>query len=73
MNEFDRQMKKDSAEGTVLGIIIGIIIIAFIILYFMAILIAGLGAIIGGFYSIKNHVLSFKHNVVDSNRNLKSV
>lgn len=73
MNEFDRQMKKDSAEGTVLGIIIGIIIIAFIILYFMAILIVGLGAIIGGFYSIKNYVLSFKHNVVDSNRNLKSV
>lgn len=73
MSEFDRQMKKDSAEGTGLGIIIGIIIIAFIILYFMAILIAGLGAIIGGFYSIKNYVLSFKHNVVDSNRNLKLV
>lgn len=70
-DEIDKELKRGSEEGTVFGIIFAIIFIAFIILYFMIIIVAGLGAIIGGYYSIKNYILAFKHNVIDSNRKPK--
>ena len=38
----------------------------------MAIIVYG-GAFIGGFHSLKNYFISFKHNVYDSNRNPVSV
>lgn len=44
------------------------IIIAVIVVMIIVSLIAYGGAFIGGFYSIKNYFVSFKHNVYDSNK-----
>ena len=49
------------------GWIITIVIAIFVIAVVCAIIFYG-GAFIGGFHSIKNYILAFKHNVVDSNR-----
>lgn len=67
-DEIDKELKRGNEEGTVFGIIFAILFIAFIILYFMIIIVAGLGIIIGGYYSIKNYIIAFKHNVIDSNK-----
>lgn len=49
------------------GWIMAIVIAMFVVAVVCAIIIYG-GAFIGGFHSIKNYILAFKHNVVDSNR-----
>lgn len=46
---------------------ISIAIALFVIAVVCVIIFYG-GAFIGGFHSIKNYILAFKHNVVDSNR-----
>ena len=53
----------DDDYGWLIGIIIALVVISMIV----AIAVYG-GAFIGGFHSIKNYVLAFKHNVFDSNR-----
>lgn len=45
----------------------GIAIALFVVAMIVAIIVYG-GAFIGGFHSLKNYILAFKHNVVDSNR-----
>ena len=49
------------------GWAIGLAIALFVIAMIVAIAVYG-GAFIGGFHSLKNYILAFKHNVVDSNR-----
>lgn len=49
------------------GAMIAIAIAIFVIMVVCAIIIYG-GAFIGGYHSIKNYILAFKHNVIDSNR-----
>lgn len=53
----------DDDGGWVFGIAIALFVVAMIV----AIIVYG-GAFIGGFHSLKNYILAFKHNVVDSNR-----
>ena len=53
----------DNDYGWLFVIIIGIMVVAAV----CAIVFYG-GAFIGGFHSIKNYVIAFKHNVFDSNR-----
>lgn len=53
----------DDDSGWIMGLVIGLMIVMVII----AIIVYG-GAFIGGFHSLKNYVLAFKHNVFDSNR-----
>ena len=53
----------DDDFGWIFVILIAIVVIAIV----CAVIIYG-GAFIGGFHSIKNYVLAFKHNVIDSNR-----
>ncbi len=52
----------DDGGGWIAALIIGLIIVMCIV----AIVVYG-GAFIGGWHSLKNYVLAFKHNVVDSN------
>lgn len=54
----------DSDDGAMWALIMAIIVVMVVV----AIIIYG-GAFIGGFYSLKNYFISFKHNVYDSNRN----
>ena len=54
----------DDDGGWIWTIVIAMIIVAIV----CAIIIYG-GAFIGGFHSLKNYFVSFKHNVYDSNRN----
>ena len=54
----------DSLLGT---IIIGILVVMVV----TAIIVYG-GALIGGFFSLRNYGASFKHNVYDSNRSVKT-
>ena len=49
----------DDDGGWVFGIAIALFVVAIIVYD---------GAFIGGFHSLKNYILAFKHNVVDSNR-----
>lgn len=49
------------------GCAIGLAIALFVIAMIVVIIVYG-GAFIGGFHSLKNYILAFKHNVVDSNR-----
>lgn len=58
----------DSDDGAMWALIMAIIVVMVI----MAIIVYG-GAFIGGFHSLKNYFISFKHNVYDSNRNPVSV
>lgn len=53
----------DDDYGWIIAIIIAIVVVMMI----CAIIVYG-GAFIGGFHSIKNYILAFKHNVFDSNR-----
>lgn len=53
----------DAATGLIIALVVILMIIATIVM-----IIFGLGAIIGGFYSIKNYIVAFKHNVIDSNQ-----
>ena len=55
----------DDDYGWILAIVIAIMVVMIV----CAIIIYG-GAFIGGFHSIKNYILAFKHNVFDSNRKL---
>lgn len=50
----------DDGLGAII-VIIGVVIVILCIIAFG-------GGLVGGFYSIKNYILAFKHNVVDSNR-----
>ncbi len=58
----------DSDDGAMWALIMAIIVVMVI----MSIIVYG-GAFIGGFHSLKNYFISFKHNVYDSNRNPVSV
>lgn len=54
-------------------LIIGIVIL-YLLIYligFFVIIISLAGAGVGGYYSIKNYVVAFKENIIDSNRNRK--
>lgn len=53
----------DDDSGWIFAIVIAIMVVMIV----CAIIVYG-GAFIGGFHSIKNYILAFKHNVVDSNR-----
>lgn len=58
-------------DGEALGWLIGIIVIIVIVVYVLmaiALVILGIGALIGAFYSLTNYFASFKENVIDSNR-----
>lgn len=55
---------RDSDDGAIFAIILAIIVVMIVV----AIIVYG-GAFIGGFHSLKNYFISFKHNVYDSNRN----
>jgi len=60
----------DRDSDAALGILIGVVIVLFIVIAIISIIVHFVvyaGAAIGGFYSIRNYVLSFKHNVTDSN------
>lgn len=67
-------MFKRDGEEALVGLAIGIAIICFIvyIIVLLATVIAGVaaagGTLFGGCSAIKNYVLSFKENVIDSNR-----
>ena len=58
----------DSDDGAMWALIMAIIVVMVVV----AIIVYG-GAFIGGFHSLKNYFISFKHNVYDSNRNPVSV
>ena len=58
----------DSDDGAMWALIMAIIVVMVVV----AIIVYG-GAFIGGFHSLKNYFISFKHNVYDSNRNHVSV
>lgn len=55
---------RDSDDGAMIALIMIIIVVMMIIS-----LIVYAGAFIGGFHALKNYCSSFKHNVIDSNRN----
>lgn len=67
-------MFKRDGEEAIVGLVIGIAIICFIVylLVLLASIIAGVaaagGTLFGGCSAIKNYALSFKENVVDSNK-----
>lgn len=58
----------DNDSGWIISLFIGLCIVMCIV----AIIVYG-GAFIGGWHSLKNYVLAFKHNVYDSNRAPASV
>ena len=51
------------SDGWIITVILAIVIVMIVV----AIIVYG-GAFIGGFHSIKNYILAFKHNVYDSNK-----
>ncbi len=53
----------DDDDSWIFTIIIAVVVIMIV----CAIIVYG-GAFIGGFHSIKNYILAFKHNVFDTNR-----
>lgn len=67
-------MFKRDGEEAIVGLAIGIAIICFIvyIMVLLATVIAGVaaagGTLFGGCSAIKNYALSFKENVIDSNK-----
>ena len=61
--------RDDEAIGYLVGIMIVIAIVIWII-SMIAMVVVGIAVIVGAWYSIKNYVLSFKENVIDSNRNV---
>ena len=58
----------DSDDGAMWALIMAIIVVMVVV----AIIVYG-GAFIGGFHSLKDYFISFKHNFYDSNRNPVSV
>ena len=69
-------MFKRDGEDVIVGLVIGFMIIAVIVyvIVILASIIAGVaaagGTIFGGGSAIKNYFLSFKENVIDSNRSV---
>ncbi len=67
-------MFKRDGEEALIGLVIAIAVICFIvyIMVLLATVIAGVaaagGTLFGGCSAIKNYVVSFKKNVIDSNR-----
>ncbi len=67
-------MFKRDGEDAIIGLVIGIAIICFVlyIIFWLITIFAGVaaagGTIFGGGSAIKNYFLSFKENVIDSNR-----
>ena len=53
----------DDGFGWIFVVVIAIIVIMCVV----ALIVYG-GAFIGGFHSIKNYIVAFKHNVFDANR-----
>jgi len=70
---FNNEYEHDG-EGTLIGIAIVLCLVGMVIaalIYFWMFLVgaaAVVGAVYGGFNAIKNYTLSFKENVIDSNR-----
>lgn len=58
---------RDDDGGWIFSLIIALIVIMMIV----ALVVFG-GVFIGGFYSIKNYILSFKESVVDSNKKMQA-
>ena len=60
-------------DGWIFGIVAIFVIIAIIvmIIVYAIIFLLGIGALIGGFFAIRNYLASFKENVIDSNRRTK--
>jgi len=58
---------RDSDNGWIIAVVIAIMVVMAI----MALIVYG-GAFIGGFYSLKNYISSFKENVIDSNRRIQT-
>jgi hypothetical protein len=44
------------------------LIIIFIVIMIIVMIIIYAGAFIGGYYSLKNYIMSFKENIIDNNR-----
>lgn len=63
MNTIRRCMVGRDDDNGWLAVIIAIIVVMIV----CAVVIYG-GAFVGAFYSLKNYVLAFKHNVIDANR-----
>ena len=67
-------MFKRDGEEAIVGFVIGLMVIAFVVyvIVLLATVIAGVaaagGTLFGGCSAIKNYVLSFKENVIDSNK-----
>lgn len=67
-------MIKRDGEDAIIGLAIGLVIVGIVvyILIILASIIAGVaaagGTLFGGGSAIKNYILSFKENVIDSNR-----
>jgi len=62
-------------DGWLFGIVAIFVIIAIIvmIIVYAIIFLLGIGALIGGFFAVKNYLASFKENVIDSNRSAEVV
>ena len=59
-------------DGEAIGYLAGVMIVIAIIVWILsmiAMVVVGIAAAIGAWYSLKNYVISFKENVIDSNRN----
>ena len=54
----------DSDDGAIFALVVAIIVVMIVVA-----IIVYWGAFIGGFHSLKNYFISFKHNVYDGNRN----
>lgn len=66
-----KRNSKVGRDGDGLGILVVIVFIIVIIAYILmaaALIIIGIGAAIGAWYSISNYVMAFKENVIDSNK-----
>lgn len=68
-NELNNYQVGRDSDDAATGLIIALAVIMMIVMMIVMI-IFGLGTIIGGFYSIKNYFVSFKHNVIDNNRSI---
>ncbi len=62
-NNYECAVGHDRDSGCLTFLIIVMVIIMLIVCTIVFV-----GAIIGAFHSIKNYILSFKENVIDSNR-----
>jgi uncharacterized membrane protein len=60
-------MSRNSDDAWILVLAIAVVVIGIIV----TIIVYG-GAFIGAFYSLKNYFISFKQNVIDSNREIQA-